>query len=175
VFDANAQGEYKISTDGSDDENTATLSVDSEPNILWCFTIETTATDAPIGGWDESGSFGLIIARMDGANSTGACRVQVGDGSSTVNVESTTLINDGSKYRIAVGIVENSEVFVAVNSTKEDSASFGTKGPVSDSYYEGFHPLGPGTYLSMDIDDGIVYTDASQQTIDDDYALQPWS
>ncbi len=81
----------------------------------------------------------------------------------------------GVLYRVACGVVENSEVSIAVNATTEDSASFGTKGPVTDTFETGRNVTTGSDYWQGVGDHPIIYDTVSSSVIQDDYDAQPWS
>lgn len=166
-------GGVALDWDGVDDFASATVDVSAENEWMLSTTIETNTTErGEIHWWDEDDSFGIV--GLDTNQSSGKATWSVGDGSSVNSVETTTTITDGEKHRISSGVIENDQVFIAVDGTIEDSTSFGTVGPIASDFYFSSNRNIPREYDGIS-DNPIIYTDASQSTIDDDFALQTWS
>ena len=172
--DADAEGGYLHDYDGADDRALYTVDIGQYSEWMICFTLETSTTEInqPAWGWGENSSFGGQEGLVQGDSDEFQYRAT--DGSATVDVFSTTDITDGSKYRLACGLIENDQVFVAVDTTQEDTASFGTIGDISTEFATGYSPVSTN-YGDVAVDHPIIYTDTSSQTIQGDYDAQPWT
>lgn len=168
VSDSSSVGGWRLSFDGIDDEAEWTVDISQYSEWMYSFTVQA-GLEFNDYGWvfEESGSFGEIGLRYDS-------EFQVGNGSGVVSAQATTNVFDGNKHRVACFVVENSEIGIAVDGVVEDTTSFGTVGPVSTTLHMGYHER-LGNYSGLDADNPLIYTDSSQQTIDDDLALQPWT
>lgn len=169
--------DFATSYDGSDDNASASVGIDSltDITILLSVRVETlNQGDSILWSWTDDG-FGLFQL---GYNRNGNNRFQfdVGDGSQTVQAESTTAVPDTTtKYRLAGVYDENNQIELHVNATQESSLSIGTKGPQSPTTKLGSQ-YDDSMYSHVTLDNPIICDSVlTGGEITDDYNNQPWS
>ena len=173
ISDADAVGDFALQFSGANNEGTATAPIADQSEILLCVTLETQSNSGRnyAVGWDETDSFGTIRGGLDDDSAL----FDPSDGSDVNRLTGSTTVTDGNKHRLAFGIIENDQAFVAVDASKEDTTSYSTLGPVSDSFVAGRNPTSSDAHLRANYDNPRVYSDASQSNIEADFNNQPWS
>jgi len=172
VSDSNAVGGFVLGFDGRDDEGTATAPISTESEILFCVTIEKGSNSGRryAVGWDETAAFGTLR----GGLSDDVALFDATDGSDINRLIGSTTVTDGIKHRLAFGVIENDEAFVAVDTAKEATTPYSTFGAIDDTFVAGRDPTGTDGF-GANYDNIVVYNDASQSKVDADFDNQPWS
>jgi hypothetical protein len=201
VSDSNAQGDYKLSLDGTSDYIGLTKLGNFGSNLTtdWAFAVTIDTTTTPSGGAvlgaqsSSDGSGGTAgdatTIRNNAIDDTTLDFNMTDQGNDTLNVETSSLdsnFSDGNKHRYVYNKTSNSASGLEIWQDTAQQSMTTNKDQAFDNPIDfDMNPVQLGRmqfnggydtdYLDVNVDDPIIYSDSlSRNQIQDDYNLQPW-